>query len=87
MEKVAQGTAEQQCSPGRRTMKTHIGAVTESPVGPWLMAGQRLKLDLPSSSCNRDKLRTEVFQATAKEATENTIPSVGCFTLSRRPHP
>lgn len=68
-------------------MKTHIDAVTESPVVPWLMAGQRLKLDLSSSSCNRDKLRTEVFKATAEEATENTMPSVGRFTQSRRPYP
>lgn len=53
---------------------------------PWLTAGQRLKLDLPSS-CNRDKLRTKVFKATTEEATEDTMLSVGDYTQSKRPHP
>ena len=53
----------------------------------WLITGQRLELALPSSPCNRDKLRTEVFKATTEEATEDTMSSEGGYNQSRRPHP
>lgn len=75
-----------ECSPGRRAMETHIQAVAEN-VGTqsWLVTGQGLKLDLLSSPCNIDKLRLDL--GTTKEAAEDTMPSEGDYTGSRRQSP